>query len=141
MSRLRPFRCPCHYHVLKLMRDSSAALKPTLIVGIFVGYSLTSHEYIVFVYSAGAIVEYIRVYFNSDVFPDDSGGALVSTDKIFMCPADTGSIARLHDYKSPASTKPASTEVTASGLVPSATAQVNGYDTQFQNSITETKLL
>lgn len=84
-SRLRPFWCMCHYHVPKLMRGSSAALKPTSTAGIFVGYSLMPHKYIVFVYSTGAIVERTRVYFNLDVFPDDSGGARLCRPIRYRC--------------------------------------------------------
>lgn len=89
-----------------------------LYICIFIGYSLTSLNYIVSVYSIGAIVERTQVYFDSDVFPDDSGGAVVSTGKISMRPEDTASPAHLHDNESPASTKPTTTKVAASGPVP-----------------------
>ena len=112
------------------MRGISAALKPTLTAGIFVEYALTSHEYVVFVYNTGATIKHARIYFNSDVFPDDSGGAVVSTEKISMRPANTGSPARRQDNESPASTEPATRKVTASGPVPSAMTQVDGHDTQ-----------
>jgi hypothetical protein len=68
----------CHYPIPKLLRRTSAALKPTSTAGIFVGYSLTSHKYAVFVFSTGAVVERSRVYFNPDAFPDDLGGVVVS---------------------------------------------------------------
>ena len=48
MSRLQPFGCMCHYHIPKVLRGASAALKPTSTAGIFVGYSLTSHKYAIF---------------------------------------------------------------------------------------------
>lgn len=122
------------------MRGSSAALKPTSTAGIFVGYSLTSDKYIVCEYSTCAVVERTRVDFNSDVFPNDSSGAVVSTNKISVRPPGTGSPARLHDDESPASTEPATTKVTASGPLPSATTQLNVHDMQIRNSVTETKL-
>ena len=76
MSRLQPFGCMCHYHIPKVMRGASAALRPTSAAGIFVGYSLVSHKYAIFVFNTGAIVERSRVYFNPDVFPDDLGGVV-----------------------------------------------------------------
>ena len=81
MSRLQPFGCMCHYHIPKVMRGPSAALKPTSAAGIFVGYSLTSHKYAIFVFSTGAIVERSRVYFSPDVFPDDLGGVVSPTNR------------------------------------------------------------
>ena len=81
MSRLQPFGCMCHYHIPKLLRGASAALKPTSTAGIFVGYSLTSHKYAIFVFSTGAVVERSRVYFSPDVFPDDLGGVVSHTNR------------------------------------------------------------
>jgi hypothetical protein len=97
----------CSFHVPKIMRGVSAALRPTSKTGIFVGYSLTSHKYIIFVISSGSIVERSRVYFNSDVFPDDLGGAAVTTNG--STTHDVATPSRLHVGKSPVITKPAET--------------------------------
>jgi hypothetical protein len=71
----------CHYHIPKVMRGASAALRPTSAAGIFVGYSLVSHKYAIFVFNTGATVERSRVYFNPDVFPDDLGGVALPTNR------------------------------------------------------------
>jgi hypothetical protein len=81
LSKLQPFGCMCHYHIPKLLRGASAALKPTSTAGIFVGYSLTSHKYAVFVFDTGAVVERSRVYFSPDVFPDDLGGVVSHSNR------------------------------------------------------------
>ena len=70
MLKFQPFGCMYHYHIPKLMRTSLAALKPTSTAGICVGYSHTSHKYIVFLFSTGAIVERSQVHFNPNEFLD-----------------------------------------------------------------------
>ena len=62
----------------------------------------------VFVIGSGSIVERSRVYFNSDVFPDDLGGAIVTT--IGTTTHDVAAPTRLHVGKSPMITRPAERE-------------------------------
>ena len=107
MSKLQPFGCMCSFHVPKLMRGISAALWPTSKAGIFIGYSLTFHKYVVFVISSGSIVERSRVYFNSDVFLDDLGCTIVTT--IGTTTHDVAAPTCLHVGKSPMITRPAET--------------------------------
>lgn len=114
MSKLQPFSCMCSFHVPKLMRGVSADLRPTLKAGIFIGFSLTSHKYMIFVISSSSIVERSRVYFISDVFPDDLGGAIVTTNG--STTHDVAAPTRLHVEKSPTITRPAENEGNTPGL-------------------------
>ena len=128
MSKLQPFGCMCNFHIPRLMRGASAALKPTSIAGIFGGYSLTFHTYVIFV-----------VYFNPDVFPDDLGGAIVSTNGISTHLENVASPACLHVNKSPISTDLAKRKI----VIPEPSSQeatsVDNHDAQTSNAFDEAK--
>ena len=128
MSKLQLFGCMCYYHIPKAMRGISAGLKPTSTTGIFMGYFITSHKYVVFIPVTGATVGCSRDYFNPDEFPIDSGGAIVQT-----------SSGCLHLDESSTNTTSGRREITTLCDSLITATPTDSYDTQIHNATEESK--